>query len=149
MSYFLKLIIQVVLSYIGTAGFGLIINIPKRALNLAGWSGAIGWLTYWVLFEAGSGRMFSNLVAGISVGICGIIFSHVKRMPVILFNIPGLVPLVPGATAYQAVSSLVLGNFDQAIALGVKVSMVAGSIATGFMIAQIIGEWYYKTQLKL
>lgn len=149
MDYFVKFLIQVVLSYIGTAGFGLIINIPKRALNLAGWSGTIGWLTYWVLFEAGTGRMFSNLVAGVSVGICGIIFAHIKRMPVILFNIPGLVPLVPGATAYQAVSSLVLGNFDKAIALIVKVSMVAGAIATGFMIAQIIGEWYYKTQLKL
>jgi Uncharacterized conserved protein len=68
MPYLLKLFIQVSFSYLATVGFGLIINVPRRALNLAGWSGAIGWMAYWVLFEASAGRMVSNLVGGLVVG---------------------------------------------------------------------------------
>lgn len=62
----------------------------------------------------------------------------------IIFNIPGLVPLVPGATAYQAVRALVLGNFDQALSLTFRVAMVAGAIAVGFMMAQLLAEQTYR-----
>ncbi|WP_415858700.1 threonine/serine exporter family protein [Latilactobacillus sakei] len=63
-----------------------------------------------------------------------------KRMPVIIFNIPGLVPLVPGGTAYRAVRNLVLGNISQAVTQSISVIMVAGAIAVGFMFAQILAD---------
>ncbi|WP_125579378.1 MULTISPECIES: threonine/serine exporter family protein [Lacticaseibacillus] len=139
-----QILIQVSFSYLSTIAFAIIINVPHRALNLAGWAGAIGWLVYWSLMQLATGRMLANLLGAFAIGICGLIFSRRKKMPVIIFNIPGLVPLVPGATAYQAVRALVLGNFDQALSLTFRVAMVAGAIAVGFMMAQLLAEQTYR-----
>lgn len=145
MPYWLNLVVQISFSYLATVAFAIIINVPRRALNLAGWAGAIGWLVYWLLlYQLGTGRMMANLLGAFAIGLAGMVFSRVKKMPVILFNIPGLVPLVPGATAYQAVRALVLGELNDAIQLTVRVVMVAGAIAVGFMLAQLVAELTYR-----
>ncbi|MFD1486165.1 threonine/serine exporter family protein [Lacticaseibacillus baoqingensis] len=145
MPYWLQLVVQISFSYLSTVAFAIIINVPRKALNLAGWAGAIGWLVYWVLlYDLQVGRMLANLLGAFAIGLCGMIFSRIKKMPVIIFNIPGLVPLVPGATAYQAVRALVLGQVMTASKLTVRVAMVAGAIAVGFMLAQLLAEQTYR-----
>ncbi len=145
MPYWVQFLVQLSFSYLSTVAFAIIINVPRRALNLAGWAGAVGWLVYWVLtYDFTVGRMLANLCGAFAIGLCGMIFSRVKKMPVIIFNIPGLVPLVPGATAYQAVRALVLGQIDKASRLTVRVMMVAGAIAVGFMLAQLLAEQTYR-----
>lgn len=144
MPYWLELLVQLSFSYLSTVAFAIIINVPRRALNLAGWAGAIGWLTYWLLMELHTGRMLANLLGALAIGVCGMLFARRKKMPVIIFNIPGLVPLVPGATAYQAVRALVLGRIETALALTLRVAMVAGAIAVGFMLAQLLAETTYR-----
>lgn len=145
MSFWVKLLVQLVFSYLSTVAFAVIINVPRRGLNLAGWAGAIGWVVYWLLLvKVDAGRMLANLLGAFAIGIAGMFFARFKKMPVINFNIPGLVPLVPGATAYQAVRALVLGEMDNAIMLLARVTMVAGSIAVGFMLAQLVAEQSYR-----
>ncbi|MFD1430100.1 MULTISPECIES: threonine/serine exporter family protein [Lacticaseibacillus] len=148
MPYWVQLLVQLSFSYLSTVAFAIIINVPHRALNLAGWAGATGWMVYWLLMEVHAGRMMSNLLGAFAIGLAGMIFARVKKLPVILFNIPGLVPLVPGATAYQAVRALVLGKFDDAMLLTVRVAMVAGAIAVGYMMAQLLAEQTYKAQAR-
>lgn len=55
-----------------------------------------------------------------------------------IFNIPSLVPLVPGGPAYQAVRSIVLGDYVSGIHFIIKVIMTAGAIAAGFMVTGIV-----------
>ena len=58
-------------------------------------------------------RLVSNLMGAFVIGILGLFFARIKKCPVTVFNIPALVPLVPGVPAYQAVRALVNGNvFD-------------------------------------
>ncbi|WP_373370997.1 threonine/serine exporter family protein [Lactiplantibacillus plantarum] len=42
---------QGILAYLATASFGVLLNIPRRAVNLSGWVGAAGWFTYEVLYH--------------------------------------------------------------------------------------------------
>lgn len=37
---------QIILAYLATAGFGVLLNIPRRAVNLSGWVGGCCWLVY-------------------------------------------------------------------------------------------------------
>lgn len=140
MPYWVQFIIQALFSYISTVAFGICINLPRRALLWCGFAGMAGWQVYWMFFNFGSGRMLANLLGALAVGICGNIMARYKRMPVIIFNIPGLVPLVPGGTAYRAIRNLVLGNLNEASTQGVSVIMIAGAIAVGFMLAQILAD---------
>ena len=111
MPFWLEIVINVAFSYIASVGFALTINVPHRALNSSGISGAVGWMAYWFCFRLGMGRMVSNLISAFLIGILGLFFARRKKCPATIFNIPALVPLVPGMPAYQAVRALVAGNY--------------------------------------
>ncbi|MCX2455049.1 threonine/serine exporter family protein [Lacticaseibacillus nasuensis] len=142
----MEILIQASFSYLATVAFAIIINVPRRNLNLAGWTGLIGWMTYWgLMVTVHPGRMLANLLGALAIGLAAMWFARWQKTPVILFTIPGLVPLVPGATAYQAVRALVLGERADAGMYFVRVVLVAGAIAVGFMLAQLVAELMYRT----
>ena len=99
MPFWLEIVINVVFSYLASAGFALTINVPHRALNFSGISGVVAWMAYWFCFRAGMGRMLSNLLGAFLIGILSLFFARIKKCPVTVFNIPALVPLVPGMPA--------------------------------------------------
>lgn len=140
MTILMELVVQTTFSYLGTIAFAIMINIPRRALNACGLCGMAGWLTFWLLYQVGSGRMVANVMGSLILGVMGLYFARKKKMPAILFNIPGIVPLVPGATAYQAVYEMVFGSVNKAIIYSVRVLLVAGGIAVGFMLTSLLSE---------
>lgn len=136
--------LQMLFSFIATVGYAILINNPKRALLYCGISGTVGWLVYWSLHTIGTGKVFSNFFGAFMAAMTGIIFARIKKMPAILFNIPALVPLVPGATAYQGIRTMVLGNINSALKTLVVVALVTGAIAMGYMVAQLVSDTYTK-----
>jgi uncharacterized membrane protein YjjB (DUF3815 family) len=140
MNLVLQIIIQLSFSYFSTVAFAICINVPRRGLGYAGLAGMIGWITYWALWRLGVSVMLANLAGAFLIGIAGMLFARWQKMPVIIFNIPGLVPLVPGGTAYEAVRAFASNQQSLAIELLVRVIMVAGAIAVGFMLAQLLSE---------
>lgn len=132
-------------AWLASVGFGLIINVPHRALFLCGISGSAGWILYWLANRIGVGRLGSNLLGALCVGILGLVFARIKKCPVTVFNIPGVVPLVPGVPAYQAVRAMVEGQLSDAEDLILRVAIVTIAIAMGFMLAQLIGEIFSRS----
>ena len=61
-------------------------------------------------------------------------------MPVTIFNIPGIVPLVPGSLAYQAVRNIVIGNYEKGAYFTVQAVMIAGAIALGLVASEVFNQ---------
>lgn len=146
MPLWLEIIINIAFSYLASVGFALTINVPHRALNLAGLSGVIGWMVYWFAARAGMGRMLSNLMGSFIIGILGLICARVKKCPVTVFIIPAIVPLVPGVPAYQAVRALVNGQVFIGEADLMRVAIVTCAIALGILLSTMITEMFYRTK---
>lgn len=146
MPFWLEIIINIVFSYVASVGFALTINVPHRALNLSGISGAAGWMVCWFASRASMGRMLSNLMGAFVIGILGLIFARIKKCPVTVFNIPALVPLVPGVPAYQAVRNLVNGETFEAETAILRVAIVTCAIALGILLSTMITEMFYRTK---
>ena len=49
------------------------------------------------------------------IGLISILFSKIMHMPVIVFNVPSLVPLVPGGPAYMAVRHMMNQEFTESM----------------------------------
>ena len=79
-----------------------------------------------------------------AIGILGYLFARRKKCPVIVFNIPGIVPLVPGVPAYQAVRALVDGQLSEAEDLILRVAIITIAIAMGFMLSQLVIVIFFK-----
>lgn len=133
------LILKFVCVYLSGVGFGLIINLPYRALNLAGISGVVGWGTYYVVNSLpDTGIGIANFCGAFSLGVFAMIVARVMRMPSILFDVPGLVPLVPGGQAYELIKNFATGHYNDALGYLTQVIWIAGSIALGFIAAETI-----------
>ena len=144
MPFWLEIVINVAFSYIASVAFAIMINVPHRALNSLGISGAVGWMAYWFCFHLGMGRMVSNLTGAFLIGILGQFFARRKKCPATVFNIPALVPLVPGMPAYQAVRALVAGNYTLGQELILRVAIVTAAIGLGFLFSTMCIEAFYR-----
>ncbi|MBO0422965.1 threonine/serine exporter family protein [Enterococcus plantarum] len=134
----MEVVIHCLFSYLSTVTFGIVTNVPRKVLNTCGITGAVGWMIYWSTKNLDAGVIFANFLGAIGIGLLSIYFSRRKKMPMTIFNIPSLVPLVPGGPAYQAVRSIVLGDYVSGVHFIIKVIMTAGAIAAGFMVTGII-----------
>lgn len=134
----MEIILHCLFSYLSTITFGIITNVPRKVLNACGITGAVGWMIFWITKNLEAGAILANFLGAIGIGLVSIFFSRKKKMPMTIFNIPSLVPLVPGGPAYQAVRSIVLGDFVSGAHFILKVIMTAGAIAAGFMVTGIV-----------
>lgn len=133
-----EVVIHCLFSYLSTVTFGIVTNVPRKVLNACGITGAVGWMIYWSTENLEAGGIFANFLGAIGIGLLSIYFSRRKKMPMTIFNIPSLVPLVPGGPAYQAVRNIVLGDYVSGVHSIIKVIMTAGAIAAGFMVTGIV-----------
>ncbi|GMA47522.1 threonine/serine exporter family protein [Tetragenococcus muriaticus] len=141
MTFFL----QFSLSFFSSAAFGIIANIPRRALLTSGFTGAIGWMIYFYLDQIFHSIASANFVAAFMIGCLSIFFSKKQKMPMIIFYIPGLIPLVPGGPSYEAVRAFALGDpnigFQKLMVVSTTaISIVGGLLVTSF-VEQLINKW--------
>ena len=80
------------------------------------------------------------MLGAFTVGLLSVLLAHWQKCPALLFSVPGLVPLVPGAPAYMAVRSLLDGNLPQAQQEVQRVAIVTASIALGVLLSTMFQE---------
>ena len=144
----MTIFIHLSFSFLSTVTFGILTNIPKRALVATGIAGTVGWMIYWSLKTIGYGLGSANFLAAFAVGCVSIFFSRRKKMPMIIFNIPSLVPLVPGGPAYKAVREFALGDNIVGFENLMIVVITAGAIAGGFMMTSVVEKIVNRWQVK-
>lgn len=133
------LILKIVCVYLSGVGFGLIVNLPYRALNLAGISGVVGWGSYFLVDSLpNTGIGIANFSGALALGIFSMMVARMVQMPSILFDVPGLVPLVPGGQAYEVIKNFATGHYNEAWSYATQVIWIAGSIALGFITAETV-----------
>lgn len=142
----MTIMIHAIFSFLSTIAFGVLTNSPRRVLLASGLTGSLGWLVFYLLHQNGQGLAIANFSATVVIGCLSIFFSRRKKIPMIIFHIPSLVPLVPGGPAYQAIRELVLGNNYAAFENMMVVIITAGSIAGAFMISSLIERIIVKWQ---
>lgn len=129
---------QIVLSFIASVAFGIILNSPKRGIIYCGLVGSIGWVSFWASNQYFDDLAVANFIGSVVIGLLCIYLSRKLRLPVITINTPAIVPLVPGGAAYMSVRSLVEENYIESINYLMDVLWTAGAIVLGFMVVKLI-----------
>ena len=69
----------------------------------------IGWAVYLIVEVFNDGILMKNFLAAVAVALVSQAMARHFKAPVILFVIPGILPMVPGAGMYRIVYSIVMG----------------------------------------
>ena len=114
-------------------GFCLIINCPRRSIIAASIVGGLGWTTYQYLLATGSTKAMSAFIASCLVALLSDFSSRKFKESAIVFIIPGILPLVPGAGLYYTMRELINSNYDKAAATAQTTFFIAGAIALALL----------------
>jgi uncharacterized membrane protein YjjB (DUF3815 family) len=132
-------IVQLVTSFIASAAFAVLFNAPKNSLLLCGLSGMLSWAAY-ILLKIEMDAMFSIVASSFIVGIVGQICARYQKKPVIIFSVAGIIPLVPGGLAYDAMRRFVENNYNEAVQLAAGAFLMSGSIAIGLILSEVLNQ---------
>jgi|SRR5699024_8375830 len=136
----MPLLIQIVTSFLAAAGFGILFNAPRNALIQCGLVGSSGWLVYYHLTNHEMDIVPATIFAAMLVSILSQLCAKWFKKPVIVFTVSGIIPLVPGGVAYNAMRHFVENDYDTALQLSAQVMLVAGGIAIGLMFSEVIHQ---------
>lgn len=123
---------EFIFSVCATIGFSILFHVPKKAITLAAITGGIGWVVYSYLCKI-SGPILAAFIASLFIGLLGEIFARIKKAPVTVFAIPGIVPIVPGYGTYLSMAKLINDDYYEAAQVGIETVFVAVSISVGII----------------
>lgn len=88
----------------------------------------------------------ATIFAAMLVALLSQICSKIFKKPVTVFTVSGIIPLVPGGVAYNAMRHFVENDYHTAIQLSAQVMLIAGGIAIGLMFSEVIHQLMKKVK---
>lgn len=138
---------QLITSFISAAAFGIIFNAPKSSLIKCGIVGMAGWFIYVIMTNVGIDAVPASLVASFVIALISQMFARLYKTPIIIFNVAGIIPLVPGGLAYDAMRNFVENDYALALSLAAKAGLISGAIALGLVFSEVINQLIRKAKL--
>lgn len=141
-------LVQAILSFLAASGFGIIFNAPRKMLFYCGFVGMTGWLIYSASNHLMGDPVQSSFLGAFAVALVAHIFAKLFRTPMIIFSVAGIIPLVPGGMAYNAMRHIVENDYITAISFASRAFMVSGAVAMGLVFAEVIIQLVFRMMTK-
>ncbi|RYM05112.1 threonine/serine exporter [Sporolactobacillus sp. THM7-7] len=149
MQLFITVLIQSITSFLATASFGIIYNIPRRPLIQGGLIGMVAWMIYFALVAWRENDFLATMTASFVIAILSQIFARIYKNPVTLYSVSGIIPLVPGGLTYTVMRHAASDQYEMAIHLGEKALVLSGAIAMGLIFAEVLYQAVNRYRHKL
>jgi len=134
-----------ILSFFATAGIGVIFNVPRKNLIYCGFVGVVGWMIYFILTEHGMDVVNASFFSAFVIAIVSHLYARRFKMPMIIFIIGGIIPLVPGGMAYNAMRNVVEADYIQGLQYGFKAFLITGAIVIGLVFAEVLIQLIFRS----
>ena len=133
-------------------GFAILFNVPQRTLFIIWLIGATGGLTKLLLMYFEIDIVIATFVGASLVGILSVYAAHNKHAPPLVFSIPSVIPMVPGAFAYRMMLGLIKlsgtavtntnysQTLDETVSNGLKTLFILITLAVGVAIPMLISR---------
>ena len=141
-----EMLVQIAANFVLVLGFGILLQTPKKSLLFLGLTGTISWTAFLIVSGLTGEAITATFFAALTVGLCGELFARLKKVPATIFIMAGILPLVPGVPAYQAMLHILEDDYLKGLERIVDTILIAAAIAFGIAIAS--GIFYYYRQRK-
>jgi len=134
------LLLQALLAFCVTIGFGMLFNIPRETLLPCGLIGVLGHLTRISLRSLGMNDEVNTFSGALVVGLVGYWQAKRTGQPRLVFTVTGIISMIPGIPAYETVIFFSRNELLSGLQSMVRASLVTASIAVGLSTARLLTE---------
>ena len=130
-------------AFFGAFSFARLFDLDMPNSLIAGLTG----LFCWVLVVLAEGWGF-NTFAAFFLGSAGVtlaseILCRVRRCPVTIFLVTGIIPMVPGGLLYLTMRAGVSGDWSLFTSFGLEATLTAAAIAAGIIAVTALADVWY------
>ncbi len=136
--------VQIVMAFLGTLGYALLINTSRRQSVTGGLGGAAAWGLYLLFHEYFGGIFIPTVLAAVFIGFFAEIMARKNKAPATIFITSASIILVPGSALYYFVERLIDEDYTAAFMYGRTALSVAVAISIGLVFTAIIYRFYLK-----
>lgn len=129
----MQFLLEVMFAYLAAIGFAVLFHAPKRCLSTAGLVGTVAWTVFTICIIVDLPRVLAVFLAATAVAMSCEWLARRFRVPVTVFAISGIVPLVPGRLAYQTMYDMAQGDYLKGLESVTQTFLIAGAIAAGLV----------------
>ena len=135
----------VVLSFIASAGFGVVFNIQWRDLIYAAIGGTIVRIVFISLqLVLPDQRFICTIVAAFCAALYSEILALAKKEPSVLYRYPSIIPLIPGDLFFFVAAGIVWENSALVVEHGPVLGFALVGISLGFVLCSTIVHYIRK-----
>lgn len=144
------MLMQIIMAFLATLSVSCLFNSPKQELLFSGLAGMCSWLVYQLAITYGFSAVTGTFLASMAVTFICRKLVFIRRMPLTVYLIPGIIPLVPGAGIYNTMYGIIINEPIQAAATGIETMKLAGVIAIGIiLILSLPARVFHSQQMKI
>lgn len=132
------MIIQVAAAFVATLFFAILFNVNRKELVYCGLVGSCGWLIYLLSIDMGHNTILASFLASLVLSILSHLLAIKRKNPVTVYQIAGIIPIVPGGLLYSSVFWLIQGNTVAANKSFIEALQIAGGIAIAMLFVQSV-----------
>ncbi len=129
----MSILLPCLYSFIATVGFCIIFNIRGKMVFFASLGGALGWLAYELSSFFGN-DLSQYFIATVVIALYSEIMARLHKVPVTVYLIAALIPLVPGSGIYYTMEHFIDGNNDAFLTTFIHTIAIAGCLAFGILL---------------
>ena len=144
-----EIVIRLVFSTVSTVGLSILFYIRPRRLPLATLGGFLTYAVYLLVHTVLASEFVCNMLASLAGALYAELLARRTRVPVTVYTIPCVIPLVPGSVLYRTMSNLVQSRLSDAVTYGLNTVTVALGIASGIVAGSVLAILYRSLRERL
>ncbi len=133
MNIFVEYILQALCAFVATVSFCIMFKAPPKQYVISGLNGALSWIIYFALYEP-LGMFVATFFATAAIALTSRLLAVVRKTPVTILLIPGIIPLVPGSAIYHTAYNFFIGNEDSVSLYAANTLKLAFAIVLGIVV---------------
>jgi len=140
----MSIFIQLITALLGSLGFAMIFNIPKKYMLVASVGGLVCWAMYLVTEVFSAGVFIPSLVASACAAFYAEVTARVVKVPATVIFVSAIIPLIPGSSLFYTMSHAVSGEWDLFSQYGMRTIQYILGISCGISIVWSSGYMIQK-----
>lgn len=140
------MLVQVIGAFVAVVAASVTFGVSKRFLVYSGLAGAVSWFVYLLLLRNNANELIAVFAATLVSALLSHIFARALKAPVTIFQIPAILPTVPGVGMYRTVYYMIMGDKEMTGYYFSKTLQIAGMIAIGIFIMDTVFRTFIRKE---